>query len=54
MMVNAWASFEVSEALNPFVQRHYAAGLNNTYEFRHRAKLTETYRKAVLKRSTQL
>ena len=54
MLVNAWASFEVAEALNPYVLRHYAAGLNNSQELEHRRKVTETYRKAVFMRATQL
>ena len=53
MAVNAWTSFQVAECMNSFALDHYAAGLNNHRELEHRQLVTETYRKAVLRKAIQ-
>lgn len=44
LAVNAFTSYQLAEALNVGVVRHYAAAYNNTIEMRHRAELNAKLR----------
>jgi hypothetical protein len=44
LAVNAFTSFQLAEATNIGVSRHYAAAYNNTMEYQHRAALNAKLR----------
>lgn len=44
LLVNAFTSYQLAEATNIGVSRHYAAAYNNTLEYQHRAALNAKLR----------
>lgn len=53
MAVNAFTSYNISEAMNPEAHKHHASAFNNTIELEHRTEIQEKLRLNMFKRSTR-
>ena len=51
MVINAFTSYQISEAMNPLASRHHASAFNNTIELEHRAMMQEKLRLRMFRRT---